>query len=230
MRTFFHALVLCTLPVVLAGCAGVGIHAISGPAANLRDAEVLLESQDRPLIAEKLIREAMESYRNNNDQPGLASAYRSYGFFFRSSAIEGKWSQYYRENGFLDKSARYEVRYEKSIEYFEKAKRIFADYKRFDALTNLNLNIGFTYEVMGYREAACQAFDRSLENSRESLGQMSRARVALPHGFSNYEDFLTPHKTRAGCFGRHRHPLRRDVVQAATILSDANGYAQVRSD
>ena len=64
-------------------------------------------------------------------------------------AIEGKWSKHYRDNGFLDKSASFDARYGKSIEYLEKARIIFADYKRFDALTNVNLNMGFTYEVMG---------------------------------------------------------------------------------
>ncbi len=214
MRVMFLALLLCASSAIFAGCAGVGIVAISDPAAKLREAGDLFDRQDRPLGAERLIREAIESYQKNNDQLGLANAYRTYGFFFRSSAIEGQWSKYYRENGFHDKSASFDARYEKSIEYFEKARTIFADYKRFDALTSVNLNIGFTYEVMGYREAACQAFDRSLENNRDNL-QISKARVVLPQGFATYEEFLAPHRERAGCVARHNHPLRKDVVQAA---------------
>jgi tetratricopeptide (TPR) repeat protein len=214
MRALFLALLVCAFSVILGGCAGVGLVAISDPAAKLREAGDLFDRQDRPLGAERLIREAIERYRKDNDQLGLANAYRTYGFFFRSSAIEGKWSRYYRENGFLDKSASFGAKYEKSIEYFEKARTIFADYKRFDALTSVNLNIGFTYEVMGYREAACQAFDRSLENNRDNL-QISKAKVVLPQGFATYEEFLAPHRERAGCVVRHNHPLRKDVVQAA---------------
>lgn len=215
MRALFHALWLCGLSVIIAGCAGVGIVAMSDPAAKLRDAGDLFDRQNRPLIAERLIHEAIESYQKNNDQLGLADAYRTYGYFFRSSAIEGEWSKYYRENGFLDKSASFDARYGKSIEYLEKARTIFAEYKRFDALTNVNLNIGFTYEVMGYGAAACEAFDRSLENNRDNLHQISKAKVALPQGFATYEEFLAPHRERAGCVVRHHHPLRKDVVQAA---------------
>ena len=188
---------------------------MSDPAANLRDAGDLFDRQDRPLIAESLIREAIERYQKNNNQLGLADAYRTYGFFFRSSAIEGKWSKHYRENGFLDKSASFDARYEKSIEYLDMARTIFAEYKRYDALTNLDLNIGFTYEVMGYGAAACAAFDRSLENNRDNLRQISKAKIALPQGFATYEEFLAPHRERAGCVLRHNHPLRKRVVQAA---------------
>ncbi len=213
MRALFHVLCLCGLSVIFSGCAGLGVVALSDPAAKLRAAGDLFDRQDRPLIAERLIREAIESYQKNNDKLGLADAYRTYGFFFRSSAIEGKWSKHYRDNGFLDKSASFDARYGKSIEYLEKARIIFADYKRFDALTNVNLNMGFTYEVMGYGAAACEAFDRSVENNRDNL-QIAKAKIALPQGFATYEEFLAPHRERAGCVVRHHHPLRKDVTQA----------------
>jgi tetratricopeptide (TPR) repeat protein len=229
MRKAFDALLLGGLAVVLAGCAGTGVVAPSDPAAQLRDAENLFGRQDRPLIAERLIRDAMETYREDDDRLGLANAYRIYGFFFRSSAIEGRWKKYYQANGFLDKSARFEARYEKSIEYLEKARAIFADYKRFDALTNVNLNIGFTYEVMGHWDAACRAFERSLENNRDSLGQDSPGRVALPRGFGSYEEFLAPHRERAGCMARHHRSAGRRLARGSGRLPDAGQASGVES-
>ncbi len=210
----FSALLLCSLAIVLAGCSGTGPVTKSDSAAKLRDATDFFERQDRPRDAEKLIREALDRYQQNGDRLGAAYAYRTYGFFFRSSAVEGKWGDHYRRNGFLDPSASFDTRYEKSIEYLEKARNIFADYKRFDALTTVNLNIGFTYEAMGYGEAACQAFDRSIENNRDNL-QFAKASVALPQGFATYEEFLRPHLERAGCLERHDRPYRRHVVRAA---------------
>lgn len=212
MRALFPMLLLGGLCAVFGGCAGVGLVATSNPSTMLRDATDRFERQDSPVIAEKLIRQALVSYQKNDDQLGLANAYRTYGFFFRSAAVEGKWAGYYRENGFLDKSASFDTRYEQSIAYFEKARIIFAKNGRFDALTTVNLDIGFTYEAMGYQGAACEAFDRSTESNRDNL-QAPHAKVVLPQGFSTYEEFLAPHRQRAGCGEQHKHG--RKVVQRA---------------
>jgi tetratricopeptide (TPR) repeat protein len=212
MRALLSVLLMGGLAAVLAGCASVGSVATSDSAAMLREATDQFERRDNPQTAEKLIREAMERYQTNNDQLGLANAYRTYGFFFRSAAVEGKWAGHYRENGFLDKSANFDTRYEQSIAYFEKARIIFAKYERFDALTTVNLNIGFTYEAMGYQGAACEAFDRSMQSNRETL-QPSQAKVILPQGVSTYEEFLAPHLQRAGCSEQHKGG--RKVVRAA---------------
>lgn len=214
MRAILHALLYCGLSVVAAGCAGVGGIAKSDPAAKLQAATDLFERQDRPLLAEQLIRESIGSYETVHNELGLANAYRTYGFFFRSASVEGHWSEHYRKNGFLDESATFDARYEKSIEYLGKARAIFADYKRFDALTTVNLNIGFTYEVMGYWDAACEAFDLSAQSNRDSL-QKSSDKVALPHGFATYEEFLAPHRQRAGCEEWRKHPRRRNAVETA---------------
>ena len=199
MRALSRANWFFGLFVVLGGCAGVGVVATSDPAAKLHDAGYLFDQADRPLIAERLIREAIEIYEKNNDQLGLAEAYREYGFFFRSRSIEGKWNKFYRENGFLDKSATFDTRYAKSIEYFEKARIIFTENNRFDALTNVNMNMGFTYVAMGNREAACQAFDRALESYHENIRQNPTAKPVLPQGFSSYEDYWSDRKKRYGC-------------------------------
>jgi tetratricopeptide (TPR) repeat protein len=214
MRTF-RVLCVCVLSVVVGGCAGIGPAPLSVAANDLREAADLYGPQDRPVIAEKLIREAMETYRNNDDQLGLAEAYRSYGFFLRSQSVEGRWSQYYREHGFLDRSVTFDIRYEKSIAYLEQARAIFERYGRFDAMTNINLNIGFTYEVLGYQDAACEAFDRSVENNRDSLEQNAKLKVALPKGFDSYEDFLAPHRKRAGCEAPHKHQIRQRSIMSA---------------
>jgi tetratricopeptide (TPR) repeat protein len=211
----FRVLCVCVLSVMVGGCAGGGTARLSVAATELREAADLYGPQDRPLVAEKLIWEAMDTYRNNDDQLGLAAAYRSYGFFLRSQSVEGHWSQYYREHGFLDRSVTFDSRYEKSIAYLEQARAIFEHYGRFDALTNINLNIGFTYEVLGYHDAACEAFDRSVGNNRDSLEQNDKVKVSLPKGFDSYEDFLAPHRKRVGCEAPHKHPIRQRSIMSA---------------
>ena len=199
LRKTLSTILLAAALLAISACAGFGIAATSDPTAKLNDAGDLFDRQDRPLPAERLIREAVQIYQEQNNELGLAEAYRTYGFFFRSSSIEGKWNKHYRQNGFLDKSATFETRYAKSIEYFEKARVIFAENKRFDALTNVDLNMRFTYVALGNTHAACQAFDRSLESYRENLRQTVGARPVVPKGFASYEEFLADRKKRYGC-------------------------------
>src|SRR5438094_2651181 len=99
--------------LAFAGCAAFGVPATSDPAGKLRDATALFDRQDRPLPAERLIREALEVYQRNGDQLGVAEAYRTYGFFFRARSVGGKWSKFYRDNGFLDRSETFDTRYMK---------------------------------------------------------------------------------------------------------------------
>jgi tetratricopeptide (TPR) repeat protein len=218
-RLHLQIILLTIAAVTIAGCAGVGVVATDDPAAKLRDATYLFDRQDRPLIAERLIREAIVSYQSNNDQLGLAEAYRTYGFFFRSRAINGKWGNYYRKNGFLDRSATFDTRYDKSIEYFEMARQLFAESKRFDALTNVDLNIGFTYIAMGNRLAACRAFDRSLENNQENIRQIPDAAPNLPVGFGSYEEFIADQKKRWCCDGT----LERKEYRSAYLVVHGGG-------
>jgi hypothetical protein len=184
--------------LVFAGCAAFGVPVTTDPAKKLRDATALFDRQDRPLPAERFIRESLEIYQKNGDQLGAADAYRTYGFFFRSASV-GKWANYYRENGFLDRSATFDARYSKSIEYFEMARAIYFAHRRFDMLTNVDLNMGFTFELMGNHQAACQAFDRSVDDHTEMLRRNPGVKIALPQGFSTYEQFLAPHRQRVGC-------------------------------
>jgi len=58
--------------LVLVGCAGVGVVETSDPYVKLSDASSLFDEQDRPLIAERLIREAIEVCENKSDQLCLA--------------------------------------------------------------------------------------------------------------------------------------------------------------
>jgi tetratricopeptide (TPR) repeat protein len=193
------AFCLAAVQVLFAGCAGFGVVETSDPAAKLQDAEELMYRQDRPLIAERLIRQAVEIYRDNGDELGLANAYRVYGFFFRADSIEGRWSNYYRKTGFLESTATFESRHDKSLEYFARAADIFERRGRFDALTNVHFNAGITYVKMGELKAACRAFDSSLEDSRENLRRNPEAKPVLPSGYGSYSEFLEAIKKRYGC-------------------------------
>lgn len=190
---------ISVVSLALAGCAGFGVVAQSDPVAKLSDANHLLYQQNRPLIAERLIREAIDIYQQNGDEIGLANAYKAYGFFFRADVIEGKFSNYYRKSGFLEKSASFETRYEYSLQYFDRAGRIYSAHRRFDQLANVTFNSGITQVLSGRFRAACRSFDASLESMRDNLRQNPDAKPIVPPGFADYEQFIAGTKERYGC-------------------------------
>ena len=143
--------------LLLGACAGIGVVETSDPAQKLRDAEILYDNEDRPLLAERLIREAIEIYQPTNDKLGLGESYREYGFLLRSPSVKGTWADFYRQNGFLDKSVTFETRYRKSVEYLEMATSLFVELGRFDRATNTALNQGFSYVLMSDNSEACRS-------------------------------------------------------------------------
>jgi tetratricopeptide (TPR) repeat protein len=191
-----HAALFSVLGLV--GCAAAFVPATNDPQEKLKWAGGLIHKAARPLPAESLIQEAVATFQQQNDELGLADAYRIYGSFFSAPAIE-KWHRWYAEHGFRDKSATLENRYWKSIEYFEKARDIYTRYERFDRLTYVNLNMGLSYELLGDLDAACRAYERSAESKRENARYNPEAKIVAPERFATYEDVLAFHKQRAQC-------------------------------
>jgi tetratricopeptide (TPR) repeat protein len=186
------------LSLCLSACAGMFVPATSDPHKKLNWANELFDRQGRPLPAERFLQEALQEFQRQSDQMGLAKAYREYGFFFKSPAVE-KWEKHYRTKGFLDKTATYDARMEKAVESFKKSEELFSALNQYDALTNVQLNLGFTYQTRGELDAACQTFDRSLESHQKNLEQNPNAKVQLPSGYATYQEFITSYKQKAGC-------------------------------
>jgi len=190
------------LTLLLAGCAGFGVAETSNPFTKLSDAHHLTYVQGRPLIAERLIHEALEICEKTSDQRCFLQAYLTYGLFFSSWSIGEKWDKHYRENGFWDRSARFDTRYEKSAEYLEKARAIAVRLERFDSLSNINMNLGNTYEQLGEVDAACRAYDESIANSQENLRRNPGVKVTLPPGINSFAEYVDNYRKRAGCNAR----------------------------
>ncbi len=182
----------------MVGCVAAMVPSSNNPYAKLNEAQYLYEKSNRPLPAEKLIQQAIEILQNDNNQIGLAEAYRQYGFFFRSLSVMS-YQDYYMKNGFLDKSASYQTRMEKSLEYFEMAKKIDTENKKFDSVANIYYNIGVDYALMKNMELACRSLDQSLESYNEFIRQNPKGKVEFPPSFSNYEEMIISYKKQSGC-------------------------------
>ena len=168
-------LVGISLLSILVGCAGVGVVASSDPLTKLNDAQELYQRQDRPLPAERLIREALAIYKEQDDPHGLGNSYRQYGDFLRSPAVS-QWETVYRRDGFQDKSVTFDNRlvkaseyYSKALEYYQRAEEQHRKANRFDSLTNVYFNMAWSYQMLNDREKACSSLDRALEANAENV-------------------------------------------------------------
>jgi tetratricopeptide (TPR) repeat protein len=166
--------------------------------------ENLIWSQGRPLPAERLIYEAIEIYQKQIDSRGLGHAYREYGDFLLSNAVS-KSEKYYRENGFRDESVTFENRFAKSKEYFTKALENYQaaemqlrKSEKFDELTNLYFNMGWSYYRLGDRNNSCEYYDKSLVAYNENI---QRNPSAKPQVNGSATSAIVSNKTRAGCDG-----------------------------
>jgi tetratricopeptide (TPR) repeat protein len=189
--------ILTTHP--LCACAGIGVVETGNPDQKLRDAETLFSQKDRPLIAERLIREALATSEQQNDKLGIANAYRTYGFFFRSSSVSGNWAEYYRKHGFLEPAVTWPTRLDGSIRFFQKAAEIYDGLSRYDASTNVYLNMGHTYTLMQDTEHACAAWSKALDSYHANLRVNPNARPQTPPGFPSFEDFVNSLRAHESC-------------------------------
>lgn len=200
MRALWAALFAMFALLFLAACSAVGVPATSDPARKVQQAAVLYDQQDRPLPAERLLREAIQIYSANGDQAGLAEAYRQYGFFFRSQAVEN-WAHIYVPHGFLDKSATFETRYAKSIEYFQRTANIFSalgpDYDA--ALSNVYFNMGTTYHLAGNDGDACSMLEKSRETNRRAHQAHPERQTVLPEGISSFDELIDKTESQIHC-------------------------------
>jgi tetratricopeptide (TPR) repeat protein len=195
LKAFASALFL---GVVMSGCAAMGVPETTDADKKIRQAYMLFDEQQRPLPAERLIREAIGIYQDKNNELGLAEAYRAYGFFFRSTALE-KWHNYYESNGFMEEGATFANRHAKSIAYFEKSAVILEKHNKHAALTNVRLNMGFTYEFASQPQKACEEYKKSIISNRRHMKENPGATLSLPKGFTSYEEYVNPFLERLKC-------------------------------
>lgn len=198
MKPLIKLFILSSCFAVLFGCATAMAPSSDDPEKILGWATVLLEKQDRPLPAERLIREAIKIYQTQNDEVGLGDGYRKYGYFFRSPSVK-RWEQTYRKYGFLDKTATFDQRLNKSIEYYVKARDLFTKNNSYDGLSNVDLNLASVYEEKGEREMACKALDSSLANNVQFKTVSPNVEIRLQGNFKSFEELIVSEKRRMQC-------------------------------
>ena len=195
---------LLIVVILSTGCAGVGVVATSDPFRKLADAEVLFIRQDRPLLAELLIREAMAIFQEQGDSRGLGHANREYADLLTSPSVSGKWAEYYQKNGFADRTVTYDNRNEKASEYYAKAVEHYAraadqlhGSDRYDNMINVYYNMAYSYYRLDDRAKACHFYDETLVAYNENIRRNPSVKLFSPSG--TVADFVSKMKEKAGC-------------------------------
>lgn len=196
--------VLVVAALLTTGCAGIGVVATTDPLAKLNDAEDLLLRQNRPLIAERLIREAITIYQEQSNFHGLGNAHRGYADLIMSPTVSGKWEKFYRDNGFQDKTVTYDNRatkaaeyYVKAIEYYGRAIDEVRKVNRYDLLTNVYYNMAYSYKRIDDRVNACRFYDETLGAYNENIRRNPGVKPFTPTG--TVPDLVAAKKKQIGC-------------------------------
>ena len=195
IKQYISALVCAA---ALFGCAAIMGRSTNDPALKLKWASESFNSLDQPVKAEELIWEAVEIYRKERNQLGLAESYRQYALFLRSNTVV-KFSDYFKDEGFMDKTITYKTRYEKAVEYFNKSKDLYEDYGHIDVISNIYVSLGKTYDMMNKTKEACESFNKGLENYGDYKKANPEAQELRSEEMANYEEYIGIMKKQAGC-------------------------------
>ena len=197
MTILKHMIVLIAA-MALVGCAALLGKSTNDPAVKLKWASENFNSQDQPVKAEEQIWDVIETYKKERNQLGLAEAYRQYALFLRSNSVE-KFSDHFKEEGFVDRTVTFKTRYEKAIDYFNRSKDLYEDYGHIDIISSLYVSLGKTYDLMNKTKEACESFDKGLENYADYKKANPEAQELRSEEMANYEEYIGIMKKQAGC-------------------------------
>ena len=185
--------------IYVTACSAVGVPYTSDPYKKLQQATSLYQQYNRPLPAQRLIFEAMETFENNKDELGIAKSYRTYAFFLQSDAV-GKFEPLYRKQGFYDKSVSFDNRYIKAIEYFRKTVTIYKKHSLFDELSNIYMSMANNYAIaQNNNEKACHYLGLTLETHSLFMKNNPGASVVGHPDYSSFSEYINTLKKEYKC-------------------------------
>ncbi|VAW50428.1 hypothetical protein MNBD_GAMMA06-1722 [hydrothermal vent metagenome] len=168
-------------------CSGIG--AVEKPLPDIKLDQVNKMIQvGRPLMAVKLIGDALQRYKENNNSLGIANAHYAYGNLYKNAAIRPYITIY-------------DPTFEKSIWHFIKAKKWYKKEKNEMGVVKSLTGIGVAYAKKGDFEAACKNISESLQiyKTGKAQGIITNKQEILVPGHSNFGSVIIQLKERANC-------------------------------
>ncbi len=182
------------LTALLVGCSGVGHVATSDPNRKINQAYSLM-SQDRLLLAEDMIRQALVSFESAGDKPGMAEAYNAYGNLYKNDFyINGRWKAKFKELGTFDGT------YMKSIENFSKCQDLYKQIGDGSGEAKCLLGAGNAYGLRGETNKACEHYKNALatyNNAKQAGGNFKEPQMLT--GYANMGELIEAFISKEGC-------------------------------
>ncbi|MCA9408793.1 MAG: hypothetical protein KC733_08890 [Candidatus Omnitrophica bacterium] len=163
---------------------------------KLKVAEVMYEERDRPLRAQVLLSEARRIYEKEGDIVGIAHVNRAYAYFLKSGAV-GRWSKM----DFDDKTVNHSNRFQKAIDYLEKALEVYEEKRLYAYASNVHFNMAAIYSNrLDNNEIACTHLEASLQNHiKYNESNLNNGKVELLRGYDSFQEIIDKAKTEANC-------------------------------
>ena len=164
---------------------------------KLKVAEVMYEERDRPLRAQVLLDEARRIYEKDGDIVGIANVNRAYAYFLRSKAVE-RWSKM----EFDDKTVNHSNRFQKAIEYLEKALEVYEEKGLYAYASNVHFNMAVIYsDKLNNNGMACRHLEDSLRNHiKYNESNLNDGKVELLRGYDSFQEIIDKAKIEANCY------------------------------
>src|SRR3569832_67784 len=179
------------LLVALAGCAAALVPETSDPARKLGWARELINNQNRPIPAERLIKEALTIYQAEQNELGEADANRTLAEFYKSDA--------YANNAHYKATTEYPLRYKTAIGYYNNALALYVKNGELFGASNETQQTGLLYAEENDIPSACKAFDEGLDYHNRGMGAHPETKVRLPKEFASFKDGIAYYKNKIGC-------------------------------
>ncbi len=155
-------LIVLIVLLLLAGCTGIGYIATSDPYGKLAQAQSMVQ-EDRLLLAEDVIGQALATFEKQGNVAGMADAYHAYGNLYKNDLYQnGRWTAYFQKHGTWDGT------YMKSIDNFTKARDLFDQTGDDVGVAKSLIGIGNAYSARHESVKACAAYGEAVARYRSA--------------------------------------------------------------
>lgn len=177
---------------VLTGCLAAGVPYTSDPRQKLSYAYQLM-NLNRPLPAEKLINEALETFQKQGNEIWIAECYFTFGNLYKHSSYHN-WKNYYSSRG------EYDGTYSRSKDYFQNATDLYLKNNDLVGASKATFGIGIVHGLQGNPISECHFFDESARLFAEAKAKDAAAmvRVLVP-GIKDFPEMVAAFKRDRGC-------------------------------